>query len=89
MLLELVPNHHNGRAASSARTRKEAGSWRRAERNSIWILLCPPMAPELLLSENGDFGRSPIYGQLSATHYLRLYVGVPDVKHNRGQEIKH
>jgi len=48
------------------------------------VLMCPPMAPELLLSENGDFGRSPIYGQLSDTHYVSLYVGAPDVKHNRG-----
>jgi hypothetical protein len=32
------------------------------------VLMCPPMAPELLLRENGDFGRSPIYGQLSHTH---------------------
>jgi hypothetical protein len=53
------------------------------------VLMCPPMAPELLLYANGDFGGSPIYGQLSATHYVPLYVGVPDVKHNRGQEIKH
>jgi hypothetical protein len=30
-------------------------------------LTCPPTAPELLLRENGDFGRSPIYAQLSHT----------------------
>jgi hypothetical protein len=29
------------------------------------VLMCQPMAPELLLRENGDLGRSPIYGQLS------------------------
>jgi hypothetical protein len=32
------------------------------------VLMCPPMAPELLLRENGDFGTSPIYEQLSHTH---------------------
>jgi hypothetical protein len=33
----------------------------------------PPMAPKLLLCANGDFGRSPIYGQLSDAHeYLRI-----------------
>jgi hypothetical protein len=51
--------------------------------------MCPPMAPELPLWEKGDFGRSPIYGQLSSTQYVRVYVGAPDVKHNRGSEIKH
>ena len=48
--------------------------------------MCPPMAPELLLRENGDFGRSPIYGQLR--NALHIHVGAPDVKHNRGREIK-
>jgi hypothetical protein len=45
------------------------------------VLMCPPMASELPLRENGDFGRSPIYGQLS-----HKYVGVVDVKHNRRRE---
>jgi hypothetical protein len=30
------------------------------------------MAPELLLCVNGDFGRSPIYGQLSDAHYVSV-----------------
>jgi len=30
----------------------------------------PPMAPELLVCVNGDFGRSPIYGQLSDARYV-------------------
>jgi hypothetical protein len=39
------------------------------------VLICPPMAPKLLLCANGDFGRSPIYGQLSDAHeYLRIFV---------------
>ena len=42
MLLELVPNDHNARAASSALTRKEAGNHgTRAERSSIWSLDVP------------------------------------------------
>jgi hypothetical protein len=48
-------------------------------------LMCPPMAPELLLRDNGDFGRSPIYGQLSRTH---LHVGAVDVKHKGSRKIK-
>jgi hypothetical protein len=34
----------------------------RTERSSIWSLDVPPMAPEALLRENGDDGRSPICG---------------------------
>jgi hypothetical protein len=48
--------------------------------------MCLPMAPELLLRENGDFGRSPIYRQLSDTHYVSLR-GASDVKHKGGREI--
>jgi len=47
------------------------------------VLMYPPMAPELLLCVNGDFGRSPIYGQLSDAHYVSVYLGAPDVKHKR------
>jgi hypothetical protein len=47
------------------------------------VLMCPPMAPELLLCVNGDFGRSPIYGQLSDAHYVSVYLGALDVKHKR------
>jgi hypothetical protein len=36
-------------------------------------LMYPPMAPELLVCVNGDFGRSPIYGQLSETRAMYLY----------------
>jgi hypothetical protein len=42
--------------------------------------MCPPMAPERPLCENGDFGRSPIYGQLSDTHCVSVR-GAPEVKH--------
>ena len=52
------------------------------------VLMCPPMAPELLLCVNGDFGRSPIYGQLSDAHYVCVQVVALDVKHNRGRETK-
>ena len=45
--------------------------------------MCPPMAPELLLCVNGDFGRSPIYGQLSDAYYVSVYLGALDVKHKR------
>ena len=38
----------------------------RAKRKQFGVLLCLPMALVLLLIQNGDFGTSPIYGQLSA-----------------------
>jgi len=39
---------------------------------------------------NGDFGRSPIFGQLSVKLLLGLckYMEVPDVKHKNGWRIK-
>jgi hypothetical protein len=45
--------------------------------------MCPPMAPVLLLRANGDFGRSPIYEQLSDAQYVSVYLGALDVKHKR------
>jgi len=48
------------------------------------------MAHGLPIEGSGDFGRSPIYGQLSdAQQYVSLDVGAPDANHNRGREIKH
>ena len=54
------------------------------------VLLCLPTAPALPPEENGDFGKSPIYGQLSDKPLLAFANrhGVPDVKHNRDREIK-
>ena len=45
--------------------------------------MCPPMAPVLLLRAKGDFGGSPIYGQLSDAHYVSVYLGALDVKYKR------
>ena len=56
------------------------------------VLLCLPKAPALPRGENGDFGTSPIYGQLS--HKPLLVVCILsiltwwDVKHNRGSRTK-
>ncbi len=51
----------------------------------IEVLLCLPTAPVLLLlGGSGDFGTSPIYGQLSDKRLL-AYVcvcGVPDMQYN-------
>jgi hypothetical protein len=55
------------------------------------VLLCLPTAPALPLErENGDFGRSPIYGQLSDKPRLAFVSlhGERDMKHNRDREIK-
>jgi hypothetical protein len=43
----------------------------------IEVLLCLPTAPALLLERSGDFGTSPIYGQLSDKQLLAygVYVG--------------
>ena len=45
-------------------------------------LLCLPMAPALPPGRNGDFGTSPIYGQLSdkPLPVFAHVCGVPDVK---------
>jgi hypothetical protein len=54
------------------------------------VLLCLPTAPVLPPGEKGDFGRSPIYGQLSDKHGLPLstYMEVRDIKRNREEELK-
>ena len=56
----------------------------------LGVLLCLPTAPALPPGHNGDFGMSPIYGQLSDKPLLAFasLIGVPDVKHNRDREIK-
>lgn len=48
------------------------------------MMMCLPTAPALPTEGNGDFGRSPIYQQLSDKPLLVLcrLLGVPDVKHN-------
>jgi hypothetical protein len=50
------------------------------------VLLCLPTAPGLPLSGNGDFGTSPIFGQLSDKPLLACINlrGVSAVKHNGG-----
>jgi hypothetical protein len=50
----------------------------------VGMLLCLPTAPALPPGENGDFGMSPIYGQLSDKPLLAfVYLhGVRDMKHN-------
>jgi hypothetical protein len=53
------------------------------------VLLCLPTAPALPPGENGDFGTSPIYGQLSdkpLLAFVRLH-GVRNIKHNRDETL--
>ena len=38
------------------------------------VLLCLPKAPALPRGENGDFGMSPIYGQLSDKRLLAFVI---------------
>ena len=56
------------------RRRRNAGATQRRRRvltapepnaTLLGVLLCLPTAPALPPGENGDFGMSPIYGQLS------------------------
>src|SRR6516225_7727767 len=55
------------------------------------LLLCLPKAPALPRAENGDFGTSPIYGQLSHKPLLVACILSIltwwDVKHNRDREL--
>jgi hypothetical protein len=52
-------------------------------------LLCLPTAPALPPGENGDFGGSPIYGQLSDKPLLAFVHshGVREMKHNRDEKL--
>jgi hypothetical protein len=61
----------------------------RPERNSIWIVILPADGTALPNGGNGDFGTSPIYGQLSNKRLLAFlsYMGGPNVNHNSGSEI--
>ena len=54
----------------------------------VGMLLCLPTAPALPPGENGDFGMSPIYGQLSdnITYPVDSHGG-RDVKHNRDRKL--
>jgi hypothetical protein len=56
----------------------------RANNALIEVLLCLPTAPALLLEGSGDFGTSPIYGQLSDKHLLAhaCVCGVPGMQYN-------
>jgi len=51
-------------AARGARSNLH-GALTAPERSSSKKLLCLPTAPALPVRDNGDFGTSPIYGQLS------------------------
>ena len=53
------------------------------------VLLCLPTAPALPPGENGDFGGSSIYGQLSDKPLLAFVNshGVRDMKHNRDEKL--
>jgi hypothetical protein len=63
-----------------------------AERNAtlLGVLMRLPTAPALPPGENGDFGMSPICGQLLHKPLLAFVYsrGVRDMKHNRDREIK-
>jgi hypothetical protein len=58
----------------------------RAKRNSTGMILCLPTAPVLPTGGSGDFGTSPLYGQLSDKPLLVLctLLGVLDEKNNSG-----
>jgi hypothetical protein len=48
-------------------------------------MLCLPTAPTLPTEGSGDFGTSPLYGQLSGKPRLVFNeMGWPDAKHNSG-----
>ena len=51
------------------------------ERKQFGVLLCLPMAPVLLLIQNGDLGTSPIYGHRRARHNLPLDTHVGGAGH--------
>jgi hypothetical protein len=74
-------------AARASATTEPGADSSRAERNAIGVLLCPPTAPTLPRGERGDFGTSPIYGQLSDKPPLALciisIITWRDMKHNR------
>jgi hypothetical protein len=77
-----------GRAPQAARGRGTGRVLAHTHPNAtlFGVLLCLPTAPGLPLWRNGDFGTSPIFGQLSdkpllASIWLR---GVSDVKNNGG-----
>jgi hypothetical protein len=58
----------------------------RADRNSIWSVIVPADGTSAATDGNGDFGTSPIFGQLSDKPALAcIWVsGVTDVKRNSG-----
>ena len=55
------------------------------ERNSIWSVIVPADGTRAATAANGDFGTSPIFGQLSDKPLLARskHVGVPDLRHKR------
>jgi hypothetical protein len=80
-----------GRAPHAARAATQVRTAPRSNATLFGVLLCLPTAPALPPGEKGDFGASPIYGQLSDKPQLALVysLGVRDMKHNRDREIKH
>jgi hypothetical protein len=84
----LSPFDEGSRATSSARTWEGAGAYgTRIRCNSLFgVLLRLPTAPGAATVWNGDFGTSPIFGQLSDKPLLASIwlCGVSDVKNNGG-----
>lgn len=82
----------NGTRAASRRAHAPARVLSALAPNATLVgaLLCLPTAPALPPEKKGDFGTSPIYGQLSDKPLLAFggHYGVPHVKHNRDREIK-
>jgi hypothetical protein len=62
----------------------------RAEHNSTWSVIVPADGTcAATWRENGDFGMSPIYGQLSDKPRLAFAYshGVPGMKHKRDEKL--
>jgi hypothetical protein len=72
------------RAASSEGTKATDAYGTRAERSSILRVIVPTDGTSAATGGNGDFGTSPIFGQLSDKPLLAsiLLCGAPDVKNN-------
>jgi hypothetical protein len=56
------------------------------KRNSTLNVIVPADGTRAATVGNGDFGTSPIFGQLSGKPATRLHLicGVSDLKHNKG-----
>jgi hypothetical protein len=85
----LLPFDKRARAENSARRHESRGYslGTRADRSSIWrVVIVPADGTSAATEGNGDFGTSPIFGQLSDKPALACIwvTGVPDVKRNSG-----